>query len=422
MAETISPPAPRHKSDDGRPYREGGRDRSPARRAPRKITGSVANGLGSELDGEAQTRHIERETYALRASSRRLSRNHRTRGCGVRCVRGDGVDVEVRVDAKGRRARWMGVQRCEHRWTCPVCARRIVTQRRQQIVDAVTRGADVARGRRWQMVTLTLRHHAGMRLDDLIRGAQAAWRRTRQRGTVQRAWRANVRATVRALELTHGRNGWHPHLHVLMLASDWTTDEQQALADTWAEMVVRELGEACRPDVAHGVLWSRGVSETYLAKLGLELTGAAKDGTPFALVSEARDSYTLARSLRDPAAASEHRARGELAERLWQEFEAGTKGVRAIELDDRAADLARQGERVRLAEDGAAASGDVVSDVWFLEVSREALLALRAIERVDRAAMWNALRLVEQHTGPREAGLALDAYIRDALSVVDSRA
>ncbi len=302
-----------------------------------------------------------------------------------------------------------------------MCARRIITKRRTQIQDAVERGAAVRRDRRWRMVTLTVRHHAGQPLADLLAGLRAAWRRTRQRGTVQRAWRAHVRASVRAVELTLGANGWHPHLHVLILSDEWDADEEAQLRATWRAMVARELGERCMPDDAHGVLWSHGISGTYLAKLGLELTGAAKSGTAFSLIAQATDSYALARLLRDDGAAGEALARGERAERLWQEYEAATKGVRAIELDDRAADLARQGERVRLAEEQATDSKDLVTDVWYLDVPSEAMFALRAIERIDRAAMWRALRVIEGARGPGEAGQLLDAFIRDGLAVVGSR-
>lgn len=334
----------------------------------------------------------------------------------MRCIRGDGVEIEVRAKANGTVARWLGVQRCEHRWTCPVCARRIIARRRQQIQDAVERGAAVRRERRWRMVTLTVRHHAGIPLAELLAGLRAAWRRTRQRGTVQRAWRAHVRASVRAVELTHGANGWHPHLHVLILTDDWDEADQDALAVTWREMVVRELGERCAPDAAHGVLWSRTVRETYLAKLGLELTGAAKTGTPFAFIREATDGYTLARMLADASDRGAAQAQAERSHRLWLEFEAATKGCRAIELDDRAADLAKQGERVRLAEESAGASGELAAvGVWYLEVSSDALLALRAIERSDRTALLSALRVVERSRSPAEAGVALDAFIRAGL-------
>lgn len=394
---------------------------------PRKITGNVANPSERPGGSVGQLGDTERESYALRARGRRLSQNLRTQGCGIRCVQGDGVELEVRTRTDGAHARWVGVQRCEHRWTCPVCARRIITRRRQQIADAVERGAtharravgadNVQRVRTWRMVTLTLRHHSGQRLADLLRGLRAAWRATRQRGTVQRAFRAHVLASARAVEVTLGPNGWHPHIHVLILSDQWDDSEVQALASTWTEMVTRELGAACAPDDAHAVRWSHTLRETYLAKLGLELTGAAKAGSPMGLLNDASDAYALARALRDPEASEQARSTADRARDLWQEFERATKGVRAIELDPRAVDLAERGAQDRLALEDVRASSELAHvSVWSIEVSLDAMLALRAVERYEPGALLAVLRVVERARGPDDGLAMLDAFIREGLA------
>lgn len=54
---------------------------------------------------------------------------------------------------------------------------------------------------------------------------------------------------VRALEVTHGDNGWHPHIHALVFLKDWT-DKDDAYGfggwffDRWA---------ACMERAGHGI-------------------------------------------------------------------------------------------------------------------------------------------------------------------------
>lgn len=389
----------------------------PAGGAAWKIAASVATSRGrkGERERELAEKATESAVYRLRAQVRRLTVSDRTRGCGVRCVRGDGAEIEVRRGADGPRARWLGIMRCEHRWTCPVCARRIIARRRQQIMDAVRRGAEVQPGRRWIMLTLTVRHDAGLPLAESLGGLLAAWRATRQRGTIQRAWRAHVRASARALEVTDGPHGWHPHLHLIILTDSWDAAELDALRVTWREMVTRELGERCAPDLVHGMRWSGASTEAYLAKLGLEMTGAAKVGSAWGHVAAASEHYALARLLSTADERERATARAHAHHARWTEYERATKGRRAIELDDRAARLAVEGERIRLAEDAHAASVELASPTWSVEVTSDDLSAIRYIERRELGALLSVLRIAEAAPDPSAARCALDTWIRARL-------
>lgn len=81
------------------------------------------------------------------------------------------------------------------------------------------------------MVTLTMRHHRGEPLEGLWRTMSKAWGRV----TSGKQWTAErghygLAGYARAVEVTWGRNGWHPHLHVLLfLAADTTASDVAAL-------------------------------------------------------------------------------------------------------------------------------------------------------------------------------------------------
>jgi hypothetical protein len=67
------------------------------------------------------------------------------------------------------------------------------------------------------LITLTMRHHAGHKLKDLWQALSSAWR-----GAISgKQWikdqeLGGLLGWVRVVEATHGRNGWHLHVHALV--------------------------------------------------------------------------------------------------------------------------------------------------------------------------------------------------------------
>jgi hypothetical protein len=88
------------------------------------------------------------------------------------------------------------------------------------------------------LITLTMRHHSGHKLKDLWTALSAAWR-----GVISgKQWMADqelggLLGWVRVVEATHGRNGWHLHVHALVC---------------WERSVPLELAQ----DVGHR-MWQR---------------------------------------------------------------------------------------------------------------------------------------------------------------------
>jgi hypothetical protein len=236
--------------------------------------------------------------------------------CRKRCTPGG---VQVQRDAAGR-VELVGVETCGSVHACPICARKIYARRSVEVTKLVERAQAV--GLVVFMVTLTIRH-SGQGLAVLLKGLCAAWRYWWQGGAGALARRRDwqIRHYVRGSEQTHGRNGWHPHLHVLMAAPQGLDAQQIATADYyWRAAVQRELGPQALPEPGIGLKVTRIARDdkgSYLTKLGVEISniGAkrAKGGH--------RNHWQIAR---DAAAGDE------ASQRLWREYAAATKGSRQL--------------------------------------------------------------------------------------------
>jgi hypothetical protein len=261
-----------------------------------------------------------------------------------------------------------------------VCSRRIRSRRLARIDHALT-----IAGGRWQMVTLTVRHRDGMPLRELVRGLMRAWRRARQGGTTQVIWRQRVTASVRATEITRGRHGWHPHLHVLLRTEEWTDSEREALLGRWIAAVQRDLGDACVPDAAYAIRWSTPIDACrasererarYLAGLGHELADVGGKR------ARGRGSMSVW-EIASHAVSGDERAIA-----LWREYARATRGRRALEMDDRATAYAR----TPLPDaDASARVGDVSDDRVTVSVDSLELRALREYERMHDPAIMGAI-------------------------------
>ncbi len=121
-------------------------------------------------------------------------------------------NVEVHCDNKT--AYYVGLQTCGSVWTCPICAARVAEVRRKEIEQAV--GNAYSKGFQSVMVTLTFPHTKKISLKELLNKQSLALKYFRSGN----AWtcfknKIDFQGLVRALELTYGANGWHPHTHEL---------------------------------------------------------------------------------------------------------------------------------------------------------------------------------------------------------------
>lgn len=279
----------------------------------------------AESDADRVVRQDRRSArFRLRSSIAAVTQLRRVRGCGRTPVESGGVAL---YDNAGV-AHYSGVSTCASVWACPVCSAKI-RQRRAEEITAIGQ-MHLAQGGSLLFVTLTVPHHDGDRLSKLLDGVASCWSNATAYSRLWRSWRkANVVGVIRSMEVTHGVNGWHPHLHVMLLVRGGVTAAGTAdvLAAEWAAIVGRAgLGRVN----GHGVdvrsaTDSAGLAE-YVSKVqdvrgaALEVArgdmkrpGRSSSSTPFDLIARARESGELGRDVA-----------------LWREYEKATKGRQAI--------------------------------------------------------------------------------------------
>lgn len=147
------------------------------------------------------------------------------RTCDCRYVRKD-RRVGVQYNAEHQGAHYSGLVTCGSVWACPVCCSVIQNRRRVELSTLIDWAYKQALAP--AMVTLTFPHCRFDRLDNLLERQAAAFKKFRS-GNVWTLFkrRSGFRGLVRSLELTHGRNGWHPHTHELWLIRRMSEDEQR---------------------------------------------------------------------------------------------------------------------------------------------------------------------------------------------------
>ncbi|WP_420429225.1 protein rep [Kordiimonas sp.] len=184
---------------------------------------------------------IRKKRHRLRKTAGQILPRERVRNCG--CHRHSDV---VDIHRSDRGAHFVGVETCGSVWLCPVCSAKIAETRREEVAEAIT--GITGEGGSSYMLTLTMRHGLRDPLDFLKEQIVNGWRKVQNR----RAYRAikeefGVVGTIRAIEVTHGKNGWHPHLHILFLFEGplFKKDEanvQNALFTLWADVLDKAGG------------------------------------------------------------------------------------------------------------------------------------------------------------------------------------
>ncbi len=228
------------------------------------------------------------EGMAIRKAYRLLDRlrpisNNRTARC-----RRFRLHKTIQVFSDGETAWVSGVQTCNNVWGCPVCSTVIQSRRAAEIDSAIDqwirygterRGPATARA---YMLTLTIRHAISHRLELTSHLIAEAWSEmfSGRRGQQMRKL-LGMSHFVRALEPTYGENGWHPHLHCILLTDDeLTADTEKAIHDRWAECLSIHAPQQARfqPNEKHGVKLRelyQSRDGRYVAKMFLELQSYA---------------------------------------------------------------------------------------------------------------------------------------------------
>lgn len=223
---------------------------------------------GEILDAPADPKRHRAQRFALKSVVNRLLPTSRTSKCCRWRVPKQSLQVHRSIEHG--KAFYSGLQVCASVWACPVCAAKISERRRAELVTSVALAKSM--GMHVKLLTLTVPHGLGDDLPTLLVQIRNAWRRTTT-GRAGKDFRKllGIKGTIRALEVTHGQNGFHPHLHVLLfLEQDATNNCIQGLfTPIWQDACVK--AGLPRPSDAHGCRVDDGSkAAAYASKWGLE--------------------------------------------------------------------------------------------------------------------------------------------------------
>lgn len=299
-------------------------------------------------------RDRRRHRYELRdLLADEVSSLPRVRRCGMPVGPAD-VAVHLAPDITGRPVgHYSGLETCGSPWSCPVCGSKIRAFRAEEISTGLKHALTL--GWTVMLATLTIRHGVGDRLADVLaepvdgRRPEVVARGTMSlltggfrallsgRAAKDERARLDLAGHIRSVEITYGDHGWHPHLHLLLVARRHVTAaEVERLREAWQTRWDRWLARQGWPatedrigvdiqrmhvnavdrlDVAHAAL----VAAAYVTKWAAEVSrGDLKDG-------RARGSRTPLDILAD------YGSTGDAADLArWHEYETATKGRSAI--------------------------------------------------------------------------------------------
>lgn len=337
-------------------------------------------------DDRKDARRRRRILYGARSWLWQRSSLPRVRRCGCTPT-SDAVAVGVGQDG---RSSLIGVQSCGSIWACPVCAAKIEARRTDELREAIeahVRRGDDREGGDVLFLTLTMRHEAGQSLAELWDGLSSAWQAAMGGYRAARKARddAGVRGWIRRVEATHGRNGWHLHVHALVfvgreLSAETLAHFEDKVFDAWRARLrkvglappLRRYGIKLARVATGGVDERAGVVGAYMAK-GYFESAAAEVGAssgkrgrfgsrvPFEVLADAVDGG----SKRDLA--------------LWREWERASCDRRSLTWS--------RGLRAELLPDAEDVSDEAIAAEWEEHVAPRVKLDGPAFRAVVRAGL-----------------------------------
>lgn len=152
--------------------------------------------------------------FALQRAAQELIPNERVRVC-LKYHLPNEKCVHVKRHKTAKKAYFSGLMVCGSVWQCPVCAARISEVRREELTIATNK---------WTggifMVTYTASHKISTPLTDILKTVTEgvrAFKSGREFQSIREKF--GWEGSVKGLEVTYGKNGWHPHCHELVFTS-----------------------------------------------------------------------------------------------------------------------------------------------------------------------------------------------------------
>lgn len=287
--------------------------------------------------------HQERRAsrYELRETLADVSGLKRLGSCGRFRIKSDQApEVRRRPTESGMVAHFAKLQLCGLIWVCPVCGPHLRQMRAIELDHACKWWMEKKSEGSVMLLTLTLPHDTGDTLEktlgtvregftELVRGR--AWQEDKKK--------YQITHYVRGHDCTVGPNGWHPHLHIVLLTETTLSRTELSELETrlyhrWARAVT---ARGLRPPTRkHGIKLEQARSRGDVARYVCQVvTGQEKERPrPIAYELTRGDLKTGRRDgHRTPwEVLSDFQNTGDIADlALWREWEEGTKGVHAIQ-------------------------------------------------------------------------------------------
>jgi hypothetical protein len=178
--------------------------------------------------------------------------------------------VQVRRSDKSKRAYYSGLMKCASVWVCPICAPKIQAVRALEVRTAIDNWT--AQGGSVVLVTQTIPHGRRDHLEPLLERFTTALMKFKGQRSYERARKDfGIAGSIRALEVTHGANGWHPHAHTILFLreSPPLRHVHMVLFSLWKSAALRAGFEQALSPQAFDVQDASEV-KNYVTKMGTE--------------------------------------------------------------------------------------------------------------------------------------------------------
>ncbi len=231
----------------------------------------------------------------MQAVARLALHGQRIQVC-MRHLRADRKLVQVKRSDQSGKTYYSGLMACGSVWCCPVCAPKIQAVRALEVRAAIDNWT--AQGGSVVLLTQTVRHDRRDNLDTLLGQFTDASQRFKRGSPYKRSCkRLGIAGSIRALEVTDGANGWHPHAHTILFLNGLSVSHKsihRELFKLWESAAARAGFEGQLSPDAFDVQDASKV-KNYVTKMGTEYqwnaehelvkahskTGSASSMTPF---------------------------------------------------------------------------------------------------------------------------------------------
>ena len=281
-----------------------------------------------------------KERYQARTFLQSFTTLNNVRSCGKHS-HGSSVDFYRGVNASGLfRSSVRNLISCRSLWACPFCSFSASAVRSAQISNILSGWKTL--GYSTSFATLTVSHYKNTRLDTLWSGLLESYKNFQQgKGYISLKNKFGIVGSVRAVEATYGKNGWHLHIHLVFMHDKKINinDLSAAVYSRWATVTANNGLQTSKAGFDIRRSFSDSGLSSYLNKnnydLGKELTNtnnkkySTGSRTPFTILYNLKENNQVECSC-------VNKETGELISKnkcdfcLWRDWEKTSKGKRQI--------------------------------------------------------------------------------------------